>query len=315
MCKRDRSPSRRPLGRCCIPVEPPEVNGLLPGRGPGCGRWDPCRCPCPMPVLSPPNGLFPGRGPDGRGAGPGFGPPVPAVPPGLPAGESGLLLGRSLPAGGPGRAAGPGLGAGPGRGPGLGAADRSAVSGGVVESTGVGADCSARGAGSPVVCGSAGGLATGVGAASAGVGADGALGAFFALVGASGLPADLFPAAGWLANDSLSLRTTGASTVEDADLTYSPRALSLPRTSLLETPSSLASSCTRTFATALLLGPGARLGPASWCACSSLRAHRTLVRVTSCLLLPGQSVGPALAGPTGRGPVRGLAFRATGAPH
>jgi len=41
---------------------------------------------------------------------------------------------------------------------------------------------------------------------------------------------------------SLSLRTTGASTVEDADLTNSPRSFSLARMALLSTPISLASS-------------------------------------------------------------------------
>jgi hypothetical protein len=51
------------------------------------------------------------------------------------------------------------------------------------------------------------------------------------------------------AKDSLSLRTTGASTVEDADLTNSPMSLSFSRTVLLSTPRSLASSYTRCFAT------------------------------------------------------------------
>jgi hypothetical protein len=70
------------------------------------------------------------------------------------------------------------------------------------------------------------------------------------------------PAACWprpsgrAANASLSLRTTGASIVEDADLTNSPISWSLAITALLSTPNSLASSYTRTFATALpLLGP------------------------------------------------------------
>jgi hypothetical protein len=53
---------------------------------------------------------------------------------------------------------------------------------------------------------------------------------------------------------SRSLRATGASTVEDGDLTYSPRSCSLLRTCLLVTPSSFASSCTRALpATGLLL--------------------------------------------------------------
>ena len=45
-----------------------------------------------------------------------------------------------------------------------------------------------------------------------------------------------------------------SSTVEDADLTYSPMSASLLRTCLLVTPSSFASSCTRALpATALLI--------------------------------------------------------------
>src|SRR5260370_266227 len=67
----------------------------------------------------------------------------------------------------------------------------------------------------------------------------------------------------WVANASLSLRTTGASIVEDAERTNSPISWSLAITALLSTPNSFASSYTRTFATALpLLGP-ARAGPVS----------------------------------------------------
>jgi hypothetical protein len=58
---------------------------------------------------------------------------------------------------------------------------------------------------------------------------------------------------------SRSRRATGASTVDDADLTNSPCSLSLARTSLLVTPSSLASSCTRALpGTALLFWGGRR---------------------------------------------------------
>src|SRR5690606_28353899 len=69
-------------------------------------------------------------------------------------------------------------------------------------------------------------------------------------------------------------RTTGASTVEEADLTNSPSSLSLARTVLLSTPSSLASSWTRSFATFLLSRPARdRVGPFSaWG--SSLGTHR-----------------------------------------
>ena len=65
-------------------------------------------------------------------------------------------------------------------------------------------------------------------------------------------PADVFALAAWPANASLSLRTTGASIVDDADRTNSPISPSLAMTALLSTPNSLASSYTRTFATALL---------------------------------------------------------------
>src|SRR5690606_21968724 len=60
---------------------------------------------------------------------------------------------------------------------------------------------------------------------------------------------------------SFSRRTTGASTVEDADFTYSPISLRVDRTTLLSTPSSRASSWTLT-ATLLLQGirPRRRLG-------------------------------------------------------
>jgi hypothetical protein len=46
----------------------------------------------------------------------------------------------------------------------------------------------------------------------------------------------------WAANASLSLRTTGASIVEDADRTNSPISWSLAMTALLSTPNSFASS-------------------------------------------------------------------------
>ena len=57
-------------------------------------------------------------------------------------------------------------------------------------------------------------------------------------------------------NDSRSRRATGASTVEDADLTNSPCSLSRARTSLLVTPSSLANSCTRALPATSLLSRG-----------------------------------------------------------
>ncbi len=67
-----------------------------------------------------------------------------------------------------------------------------------------------------------------------------------------------FAAAGALAgNASRSLRTTGASMVEDGDLTNSPMSVSFAMISLLVLPSSFASSCTRALpATALLRDEG-----------------------------------------------------------
>ena len=50
-------------------------------------------------------------------------------------------------------------------------------------------------------------------------------------------------------NISMSLRTTGASTVDDADRTNSPISWSFARTTLLSIPSCFANSCTRTFDT------------------------------------------------------------------
>jgi hypothetical protein len=54
---------------------------------------------------------------------------------------------------------------------------------------------------------------------------------------------------------SMSLRTTGASTVDDAERTNSPISWSFARTTLLSIPSCFANSCTRTFDTFLLSWP------------------------------------------------------------
>jgi hypothetical protein len=85
-------------------------------------------------------------------------------------------------------------------------------------------------------------------------------------------------------NESRSLRATGASTVEEADFTYSPRSASFLSTSLLVTPSSFASSCTRALpATALLTG-GAGGNPARprySCMFIAVRASRLRVHFES----------------------------------
>lgn len=181
-------------------------------------------------------GDMPGRGAPGRGApGPGRGPCGRGI--GRSTGcwdENGLLPTRGT------RGAGLGApGAGPGRGPGVGPG-REGGAAGV--------------AGGPAAAGGATGGASTGGAAGLGAGAfAGSLGAALLVAAPADEPADeplpsalTFSAAGFPPpKDSRNRRATGASTVEDADLTNSPCSLSRARTSLLVTPSSLANSCTR----------------------------------------------------------------------
>jgi hypothetical protein len=251
-----------------------------------------------MPVAVELNGLLPGRGP-GRGG------------PGTPADGRGAPPGRGAP--GPGRGA-LGLGAPCAAPPEPSAA--GAVSPAAAGASGWGCgngtgglpgDPSApRSAAGAVAAGLAGSAAAGAGPASA-AGATGAAGprplvapcpssadATAGAAGAAERPSAVWLARAclgcWAANASLSLRTTGASIVEDADRTNSPISWSLAITALLSTPNSLASSYTRTFATALpLLGPDwpdPSAGRGSACsvrrqpllfiaACSSV-AHRNL---------------------------------------
>jgi hypothetical protein len=194
---------------------------------PGLGRGTPGTAgagrPIPVPV---PYGLLPGRGPAGR--------PMPVPVP------KGLL---------------------PGRGPaGRGATGASSAAG-VAASTGA---APAAAAGATGVAGTGGTSAAAAGAtgvgASTGVGATGAsatsasaAGARLAVAFLAGAGGSAGAAAGIA---SRSLRTTGASTVDDADFTNSPSSCSFARTSLLETPSSFASSWTRTFDTTLLSWSG-----------------------------------------------------------
>jgi len=253
-----------------------ELNGLLPGRGPGRGG--------------------PGTPADGRGAPPGLGAPEPGAPePGRGAFGRGALC-DAVPE--PSAAGCCTLGA-------VSLAAAGASAWGCGNGTGgLPGDPSAAGA---VAAGLAGSTAAGAGLASA-AGATGAAGlrplvapcpsSAATTAGATGAAAERPPAAWlaraclgcWAANASLSLRTTGASIVEDADRTNSPISWSLAMTALLSTPNSLASSYTRTFATALpLLGPDSpdpSAGRGSACsvrrqpllfiaACSSV-AHRNL---------------------------------------
>jgi hypothetical protein len=230
--------------------------------------------------------LLPGRGP-GRGA-PGRGPAVPGRDPGL---------------GGP---AEPGAAAEPGRG-GAGRADAAGAWGaasGCCAGNGIGGaargpaslrsgrDGAAAGGGALTEGSLTGGAAAGGAAGTTGPGRGGAASACWPADGTAAgagprpfaprLPSALAdPAAdpalaAWpcgAANASLSLRTTGASIVEDADRTNSPISWSLAITALLSTPNSLASSYTRTFATALpLLGPDLRTSqPERGSACSVRR--------------------------------------------
>ncbi len=88
-------------------------------------------------------------------------------------------------------------------------------------------------------------------------------------------------------NDSRSRRATGASTVDDADLTNSPCSLSRASSSLLVTPSSFANSCTRALpATALLTERSSE----AWCphdlGLSPGDVHRRCFTVCSSVLLP-----------------------------
>jgi len=202
---------------------------MLPGEAPGRGA---------------PGLAAPGRGAGGRGMGRSTG----------CADENGLLPTRGVRT--------PGFGIGPGRGP------------GVIPGWGAGWLGGCPGAGAPGCPGDgADGRPGAWGAGASAVAAGGpwaaaAPPASARLAGApvaSPLPADLSIAlsralsndlSGALAaplaaaglpppKDSRSRRATGASTVDDADLTNSPCSFSRARTSLLVTPSSLANSCTR----------------------------------------------------------------------
>jgi hypothetical protein len=242
------------------------------GRGPA-GRGPPGRARSPGE---------PGRGPPGRGppgaAVPGVAEPGAAVPGGGVRGAApipvAVELNGLLPGRGPGRGTcrWPGADGEPGRG----AAERSSV--GMVSAGGT---CGPT----PWSCGNgtvtggadrwADGRCAGLVSAAGAAGSAAAGGASGAAAWPPRVARPLDPdragavftapspdcgfAACWDANASLSLRTTGASIVEDAERTNSPISLSLAITALLSTPNSFASSYTRTFATALpLLGPATR---------------------------------------------------------
>ncbi len=259
----------------------------IPGRAPG----GPEMRPGPAPPSRPAGGRG-GRsaGASGSALGRGAGRrPIPCVE------ENGLLPGRGAP-GRVGRGVGCDVGAtdvagasgsstvagvAAAFGPGLGEGAFDTLASG--SDTGAGADdstptrslagCSGEGplSGLSVLPAPPGLSALSAGAVAAGWGA----GAFLA-AGLAGAAWDFSSAP----NVSVNRLTTGGSTVDEADLTNSPISLSLVRTTLLSTPSSFASSWTRTLATLLLFGPGPRRGDGrtvSWCACSSESTHRVLM--------------------------------------
>lgn len=210
-------------------------------------------------------GPAPGRGPCGRGIGRSTG----------CCDENGLLPTR----GGRG-AAGLGPGAGPGTGPGRaptvgsGPAGASGTSAAGLGAAGVGR-AGAVGAGA-VGAGATGAEAAGAGAAAGFAGAGAAL-----PLGGAGAAAGFAPP-----NDSRRRRATGASTVDDADLTNSPCSLSRARTSLLVTPSSLANSCTRALpATLISISRGDSGGRRRASGSAMTHGHRDFT-VCSCSSLP-----------------------------
>jgi hypothetical protein len=324
-------PGRAPRGADPIPVAV-ELNGLLPGRGPGRGG----------PGV-PAGGLgAPGRGAPGPGRGPAClgvaGAPldgaacVPA--PGAVSAAAGCVSGWPCGNGTGGLACSPdsagslGVAGGPAAGP---------VAPGLSPGLAAGPTAGAEGTAGPrpftPLCGSrAATPSTAAGAAAAGAPAPAvAAGAAVADAAAADALASDAAATAWpswarplracagcsAANASLSLRTTGASIVEDADRTNSPISWSLAITALLSTPNSFASSYTRTFATALPLLDPARPDPSagrgSACsvrrqlllfiaACSSV-AHRNLSLLSWTVLpRPCRSCRPSGSGPGSPGP-------------
>ena len=208
-----------------------------PGRGPDIpGRGAPLPCePCGRAGgrgTAPPveNGLLPGRG--GRGTAP------PVVPE-----ENGLL---------PGRAAGFGVSV-------VGVAGVAGVAGfaGVAAALssgicGVGATTSAAARDALRASRSTPSSAANSAASAGSTSALFLAALFFAAAFLTGFFSSTGFASGYSA---INLRTTGASTVDDAERTNSPISWSFARTSLLSMPSCFANSCTRTFDTFLLSWP------------------------------------------------------------
>ena len=238
------------------------------GPGPGAGRAG---------GVEIPNGLLPTPRAGGRAPGRG--------PPGAAPGPAGGGVGR------PGNAAGPGLGADDGGATVLSRLAAWALT--AASCSALRATARASAAATSMSCADAtllgGGVGTGAfrGAAFGGAGFGVTFDAPLAAAGAAAAGAGAAGAAA-AAIDSRRRRATGASTVLDADFTYSPRSCSLVRTVLLSTPSSFASSCTRALPATALLTPR----PCGGCpldltrrleACSFQELHRVLIWV----VLPG----------------------------
>ena len=197
-----------------------------PGRGPDIpGRGAPLPCePCGRAGgrgTAPPveNGLFPGRG--GRGTAP----PV----------ENGLF---------------------PGRGAAFGASAAGTVSSEIC-GAGAGAVGAAAAASAAARDAFKASRSTPSSAANSAASA-GSTSALFlaALFLAAAFLTGFFSSTGFASGyNAINLRTTGASTVDDAERTNSPISWSFARTSLLSMPSCFANSCTRTFDTFLLSWP------------------------------------------------------------
>src|SRR5699024_909955 len=204
---------------------------LFPGRGPGClepGVW----------------------GADGRGPGVGFGPGLALSPPLVDSSAAAGSAGAAGPAAGAVGSAGvvglagtgvvaessaPRFGVGPGFGPGFGAGFGAAASSTIPVAAG--ACPSPSGLLSATLPVSPVSLVSRTSTSAVGA-VEGVSSSTVDFLAADVFFAGAFLAGGSFSYASLSRRTTGASTVEDADLTYSPRSPSLPRTSLLVTPSS-----------------------------------------------------------------------------
>jgi hypothetical protein len=210
------------------PGRSPRPVGGLVGTSPGTGRR--VRC---MPWVEE-KGLLPGRGPVGRGArGPGVG---------------ALGVGLVARAAGAAGATGGGVSAG-------GGVEVSAVAGAPPSVDSGRGGASVTGVGLPLTAGGASGVCAAGAVTPLPVALTGAVAAVLAAFFAALASAAAFQAS---PRCSVRRRTTGGSTVEEADLTNSPMSLSAVSTSLLGTPNSLASSWTRTFATVLLLGGPSR---------------------------------------------------------